>query len=802
MLPSRSRCAATILFISCIFKWLSLGQVDYSCDDAYSCYGSTISQTDASVSCRGYFSCSEASITQHNVNITDAMDVTCSGAYSCYQSSITMLYSKMVREGGLLDCGGQYSCANASLRHQIFVTQPTSGISCSGQLSCYNSQTYTRSVSCDGELSCAHSVIHNIKGNSSATFFGYLSGYNSTIIANGSGVMEVSFWAPYSGDYATVICHPTATQCIIACSFNACNKLTLICEGRNNYTECNFQINCDSDAQRSTLCPHGVDFPERLLIETDSNDYYNETIKYTMQNGSLNNNNGFCNSSTIVSKHDSGNVVTCRDYQECATNRSLYMNNVYARICCAADSGCATLPNITSIINTTTGPFDATIRCDGELSCSQVSSLIETKNVGNIYMTGLDAAMNTKVISLSQSTASGNVYCQGSFSCGGTHQEQMLTIEGGNNLYCAASVSCVSTTITGFASNLYLYGFGAALEARILNTGNSIYCFEEACASTVIDQVNNSVYMFGTYSAFGTTMSNIKGSIWGMDFRSLGKSLISNSSQLVCWGNISCWLSVIKNVSYIHAHGKNSLNNATIMSDLGSTSSISINCSMNQTYDIYCNASSICHIYCLQSGACITQRLHCAGQCFVDCDPPKMIECPTVVTGNYTRINETRLPTHYPTISPTFHSTYQPSTAPTTVPTASPQATNHDHKDKTQMIKDWIIKLAPWVVPAMLSVGAALCVCIHNKRQGVDNRNINEANAPLINDDNVNEAKCNVHHKESYTFHPCVHDTLAINDADLDQTIGYDYSNGMDDIPSISGNDNNIVDGPIRVGGI
>ena len=78
-----------------------------------------------------------------------------------------------------------------------------------------------------------------------------------------------SFWGPYSGNGATIICKGGQT-CIINCYSTGCNNITLSCDN-NNGNSCQYLIRC-TYAVKSDLCPNGFQLPSHLSLPS-LNDY-------------------------------------------------------------------------------------------------------------------------------------------------------------------------------------------------------------------------------------------------------------------------------------------------------------------------------------------------------------------------------------------------------------------------------------------------------------------------------------------------------------------------------------------------
>lgn len=195
----------------------------------------------------------------------------CDGSYSCYNSTMHFEFTQSTME-----CNGLHSCANVSLLLDNSLYNDTQAkIYFRGEMSFDTSIlniTNVKQIRCDGFSSCANSIITLIHDVDEINFYGYLSGYNSTIYCNSRNNSDsdsntkIKFVGTGSG-YATIICTYTdsdsGSDCSnfeIICQGDACNNLSLKClsnDGNYNYSgiDC-FNINCDQ-AEKSDICING-----------------------------------------------------------------------------------------------------------------------------------------------------------------------------------------------------------------------------------------------------------------------------------------------------------------------------------------------------------------------------------------------------------------------------------------------------------------------------------------------------------------------------------------------------------------
>ena len=345
------------------------------CSTAFGCAETSITEASGSgnenIQCFGYGSCWKA------ISLTNAGEfgIQCHGSYSCY--SATEIQRTSSGDEKHIFCYGLLSCAYANTISNI-----NGDIYCGAALSCIGATIYVDdtddSLYCYGIKSCAESTIHvsNI-----AALYGYLAAQDATLYSDVSGV-TFRFWGKESGRDATVICGNGHT-CYIDCYSDGCNDLTLICSG-----DCTFDITCDKYAELSDVCDDADDsnsvgrrvtdeFASELISFADDNVY--EQYEFSLFENSFN----ICDSSNVA------NAVICDDSQECMSSGNVMSTNSNpGPVCCLSYSACDTVNNITSVIDLNDNSIKylnrTAIRCDGYLSCEDVTDGIVATNGGNV----------------------------------------------------------------------------------------------------------------------------------------------------------------------------------------------------------------------------------------------------------------------------------------------------------------------------------------------------------------------------------------------------------------------------------
>ena len=146
------------------------------------------------------------------------------------------------------------------------------------------------------------------------------------------------------------------------------------------------------------------------------------------------------------------------------------------------------------------------IRCDGLISCDDITGSIVAKNGGDMYFSGYIAASQASATNngIIQTTNNYDIICSGHDSC------KYQTIQNGSNLYCIAGWACYQASLIQYISNVYVYGMGAAYQSTMNNIFGNIYCGTyEACYESIISNVGNSVYGISYRVLYNSIISNI-----------------------------------------------------------------------------------------------------------------------------------------------------------------------------------------------------------------------------------------------------------------------------------------------------
>ena len=287
-------------------------------------------------------------------------------------------------------------------------------------------------------------------------------------------------------------------------------------------------------------------------------------------------------------------------------------------------------------------------------------------NVNNIYCTSSTSCRGSNMYNIY-----GNIY-----SYGGQSGAYMTvdTINAGGNIYCSGLLSCSNSIINNIINGDIICGGLRCLdgsEIYNINNGNimafSPYAMEystlvnigkniivigyQAARSVEIYNVTKNIIGIGESSLVLTNIYNVSGCIIGYGPRALVNAMIYNAKCLYITGNNGAKGIDIIGVSQIVSTGYNSLSGAYIISNISNINNInngefklSVNGTIDDSWEIECSSNDVCYIDCRSTNACSMLELYCFGTCFVICDDiddideTNGIDCP--LGDGYTIVNE------------------------------------------------------------------------------------------------------------------------------------------------------------------
>ena len=617
------------------------GNAQTQCHLEEECIFATLSSSTDDIECYGYRSCEQAS----SITSTNGAYIWCDGAYSCYKALIIQTTS--TSDVATLNCRGLFSCAFVQS-----ISIANGNVNCRSEQSCINSMltlSPDRYILCTGYRSCANTIA------TSGTFIlhGSLSSINATFYSN-AATTTYQFWGFESGYNSTVICNDSHT-CIIECYGNGCADVTLQCATSGM---CTFMVDCQFAQFDEINCPVGYQLPSDI---NPMPSLRNMTVS-TWENSYA-----LCKNST---KH-------CHDYEECNSEPVVTTDDNPSPICCTGSRSCNYATNISAFIGN--GSHTA-IRCDAEDACRRIltANIIEARppGAGNIYLAGATASSSTVHKAMIETTSQYDIFCSGSRIC------WRYRFRNGKNLYCLAFASCrQSDSISNF-DNVYGYGFESLLQSKIECIRN-IYCgAASSCQKSVMTNIFGNVFGSNYHSLYQSNMSHVGGSVIGLGYRSMYSSMIHNATNVYCFSNESCQYSYIRAIhNKIEANGYNALSGSIIISESNFENNGTLYVYINDTndadtFDLYCNETDICYIDCQAQDACTQLAVHCGSdpsRCFVSCNDIAGINCPySGIYNQWSTESPTAVPTSIPTTIPSTIPTQLPNALKTTIPTEVP----------------------------------------------------------------------------------------------------------------------------------
>ena len=139
-----------------------------------------------------------------------------------------------------------------------------------------------------------------------------------------------------SGYDATVVCNDGQT-CLISCSGDSCNYLTLKCNGT-----CNFIVICGFRGESSNIC-------DLSNTGTAGEVGYELNNEYSLYKSELNNSLSITNfDNSLYLCNNNISAINCDDFEECSYNQLISNINNSIAICCTASKSCADAYNITT----------------------------------------------------------------------------------------------------------------------------------------------------------------------------------------------------------------------------------------------------------------------------------------------------------------------------------------------------------------------------------------------------------------------------------------------------------------------
>ena len=352
-------------------------------------------------------------------------------------------------------------------------------------------------------------------------------------------------------------------QCNINCHGNGCNNLTLYCDDlQNNGENCSFNIICQN-SQESIVCPDGFVSDElaELIINSSNLTNFDDILPFIpdlsiIEMSTFENGFDACNDASMLHGFDS---LTNSEHYRTITNCGAPDPEIFScvefnydigtvwrnanTVCCTEAGSCggsddvtvqlydlATVPNVTTVVDY----INIAIRCDGDKVCKDVKYDIHAIDGGNIYLTGIEAAMNVDRIKSNNNNSLGisaDIFCTGIASC-----KSITEISNGDNLYCMAKASCYNAGLVSNFDNVYFYGDDSCYSCNIDSIRENIYCNgERSCSTAVITNINlnGNVYFSGYLSGAGTVIENVEQNVFV-----IGEDTFNSDTKLTNVNNV------------------------------------------------------------------------------------------------------------------------------------------------------------------------------------------------------------------------------------------------------------------------
>ena len=529
-----------------------------------------IKHTLASTNCYDAYECADTTIEETDTSGSNKF-INCLGLSSCMNSVITTSTS----DASYLRCYAEQACSNAQATHTIEDDNEDISVSCLGDRSCINS-----SITLTGDQS------NGADSSIRVSFSGRLSFENGllNIVNSENGDATIEFDGASSGHGATINCNSGST-CEIICSVDACNNLTLLCDGAeydSSSSDCSYNIDCDW-AEYSDTCPNGykldtIGFNQLLELDPSPYDYVNISTSTIY------------NSVTICDYNGTAIAFCCDEYYECNEN--------------------------TYVVDSELQLF----RCDGYYSCGDILNITmipdgSSDDGTDIYATGERGLYKHTDEKTIVNENGGNVYCFGLRSC---YRVEFYNV---NDIYCTSSNSCYETSIYN-ANNIYMYGARSSLFVVTRNIRSNVYCMTDySCANLNVSNVTGNIYSIGLSSINLAIINDVQGGVFVYGGFALSGTIISNANQLTVAGEYGCDLCTLEGVQNINIlHGVQVLSNANITSSNGGLNlTISANVTNTGNFNLFCSENDICNIFCGTTEACSKMELFCTGTCIVTC---------------------------------------------------------------------------------------------------------------------------------------------------------------------------------------